>query len=156
MCYQRGSYEGVPGCLGGEVDESGTDYCVVAVDDDDDGKGAADNSRPINSPSSSSTITTQEPPTHPRDIFLLSGQSNMVGHTTSSESMTGSADYWNTIKTILDSYSAAASGGSGNLTSMEEQLYNAIYEANDNNGEANEYNDQVATTLTNGVMDLYK
>ncbi|KAK1737785.1 hypothetical protein QTG54_011557 [Skeletonema marinoi] len=70
----------------------------------------------------------------------------MVGHTTSSESMTGSADYWNTT----------ASGGSGNLTSMEEQLYNAIYEENDNNGEANEYNDQVATTLTNGVMDLYK
>ncbi|KAK1737783.1 hypothetical protein QTG54_011555 [Skeletonema marinoi] len=79
----------------------------------------------------------------------------MVGHTTSSESMTGSADYWNTIKSILDS-AASASGGSGNLTSMEEQLYNAIYEANDNNGEANEYNDQVATTLTNGVMDLYK
>eukprot|EP00985_Skeletonema_marinoi_P016673 scaffold8993_cov207-Skeletonema_marinoi.AAC.29 len=153
MCYQRGSYEGVPGCLGGEVDGSGTDYCVVAVDDDD-GKGAADNSRPINSPSSSSSTTTQEPPTHPRDLFLLSGQSNMVGHTTSSESMTGSADYWNTIKSILDS--AAASGGSGNLTSMEEQLYNAIYEANDNNGEANESNDQVATTLTNGVMNLYK
>mmetsp|Transcript_23014 Transcript_23014/g.34333 ORF Transcript_23014/g.34333 Transcript_23014/m.34333 type:complete len:601 (+) Transcript_23014:77-1879(+) len=152
ICYQRGSYGGVPGCLGGDVDGSGTDYCVVAVDEyesnDDESKG---NSRPINSPSSSSSTTTYyEPPTQPRDLFLLSGQSNMVGHTTSAESMTGSADYWNTIKSILDSaVTAAANGGTGNLTSMEEQLYNVIYEAN-------ESNNQVATTLTNGVMDLYK
>eukprot|EP00984_Skeletonema_dohrnii_P035252 scaffold34795_cov183-Skeletonema_dohrnii-CCMP3373.AAC.1 len=126
----------------------------VVDESNGDGKGASGNSRPINSPSSSSI--TQEPPTHPRDLFLLSGQSNMVGHTTSSESMTGSADYWNSIKSILDSATANGGSGSGNLTIMQEQLYNIIYKENENIYESNESNGQVATTLTNGVMDLYK
>ena len=36
--------------------------------------------------------------TPPRDLFLLSGQSNMVGHTTSSQSIGGDSTYWDEIK----------------------------------------------------------
>ncbi|KAL7493905.1 hypothetical protein ACHAWT_002740, partial [Skeletonema menzelii] len=81
------------------------------------------------------------------DLFLLSGQSNMVGHTTSGQSITSNGDYWNKIKSILEQ--------GGNLNTMEDALYNVIYEANYyyKYGSSNE---QVARTLTNGVMDLYK
>ena len=76
-----------------------------------------------------------------RDLFLLSGQSNMVGHTTSGQSIERSGDYWAKIKSILEQ--------GGNLATMEEELYKVIYGTNYKN-------DEVATTLTNGVMELYK
>ena len=75
-----------------------------------------------------------------RDLFLLSGQSNMIGHTTSKQSITSTDVYWNTIKSIVES---------GDLGMMEENLHNVIYETNF-------FNEQVATTLTNGLMELYK
>ena len=28
ICFQRGAYEAVPGCLGGKEDDSALDYCV--------------------------------------------------------------------------------------------------------------------------------
>eukprot|EP00984_Skeletonema_dohrnii_P004912 scaffold1733_cov122-Skeletonema_dohrnii-CCMP3373.AAC.5 len=71
-----------------------------------------------------------------RDLFLLSGQSNMEGHTTSRRSITSNSDYFNTIKSILKQ------GDNGNLTTMQEQLYNIIYEANYKKN--NTSNDQVA------------
>jgi hypothetical protein len=80
------------------------------------------------------------------DLFLLSGQSDMVGHTTSGQSITSSGDYWNKLKSILER--------GGNFDTMEDKLYNAIYEANYN--PQSDSNEQVARTLTEGVMDLYK
>ncbi|KAL7494825.1 hypothetical protein ACHAWT_006558 [Skeletonema menzelii] len=70
----------------------------------------------------------------------------MVGHTTSGQSIGRNGDYWNKIKSILEQ--------GGNLSTMERKLYNVIYEQNYKY--SGNSNDQVATTLTNGVMDLYK
>ncbi|KAL7491834.1 hypothetical protein ACHAWT_001093 [Skeletonema menzelii] len=174
VCYQRyASYEAVPGCLGGEEDGRETDYCVRPVNDrkkndnDDGDKQPPENtietatittsgSHPImNSPSSASTTTTAEEqstlPPSPSDKFLLSGQSNMVGHTTSGQSVTSNGDYWNKIKSILEQ--------GGNLNTMEEELYNVIYEANYYEYSTIELTEEqagVARTLANGVMDLYK
>ena len=77
------------------------------------------------------------------DLFLLSGQSNMEGHTTSKRSIGRNGDYWDNLKSILER--------GGNLDTMKQKLYKVIFKANSSTG-----NKQVATTLTNGVMNLYK
>ncbi len=74
-----------------------------------------------------------------RDLFLLSGQSNMVGHTTSGHSIGGNSTYWDGIKSILEN----------NKNNKFEELYNIIYETNYQNKE-------VAQSLTSGVIDLYQ
>ena len=75
------------------------------------------------------------------DLFLLSGQSNMDGFTTRGQSLTGSADYWLSIKSIL----------TNGTSTMKDELYNVIYEANQRKSGAME----VANTLTNELMHLY-
>ena len=75
------------------------------------------------------------------DLFLLSGQSNMDGFSTWGKSLTGNADYWLSIKSIL------ANGDS----EMKEELYNVTYEANKRHSGAEE----VANTLTSELMLLY-
>jgi hypothetical protein len=74
-----------------------------------------------------------------RDLFLLSGQSNMVGHSTSSQSIGGNSNYWDEIKSILEN----------NKDDKFEELYNIIYETN-------YQNKQVAQSLTSGMKDLYQ
>ena len=72
-------------------------------------------------PTSSPYPTISASPTNqPRDLFLLSGQSNMVGHTTSGQSIGGNANYWDEILTILNkpdiiakTTAAAAEAGAG-------------------------------------------
>ena len=101
------------------------------------------------------TASTDDGPTSPRDLFLLSGQSNMIGHTTSEWSIEKNGKYWNDIKSILDEAAIAeANGVDDYLSTMEEDLYKVIYEANYHVD--NENINRVAETLTNGVMDLYK
>ena len=129
ICYQRSSnptgvekeggvYESVPGCSGGELDTSGTDYCVreelfeellseEELLDDDDDDDMTEQRIPTTSIQQSPTIspypTISTSPTNPsRDLFLLSGQSNMVGHTTSGQSIGGNTNYWDEILTILN------------------------------------------------------
>jgi hypothetical protein len=75
-----------------------------------------------------------------RDLFLLSGQSNMIGHTTSSQSIGGNSNYWDEIKSILES---------NKDDNKFEELYNIIYETN-------YQNKQVAQSLTSGMKDLYQ
>ncbi len=76
------------------------------------------------------------------DLFLLSGQSNMDGFTTQRGSLTGDADYWIAIKSIL-------TNGDSN---MKDELYNVTYEANNGRKGGAE---EVANTLTNELMHLY-
>jgi len=76
------------------------------------------------------------------DLFLLSGQSNMDGYTTTGQSLTGNADYWIAMKSIL-------TNGDSNMT---DQLYDVIYEANSSRKNGTE---EVASTLTNELMHLY-
>ena len=80
-----------------------------------------------------------------RDLFLLSGQSNMVGYTTSGRSIGRNGDYWNNIKTIL------ARGG--DFANMRTELYDLIYKTN---YKKNRDTAGVARTLTNGLRDLYQ
>mmetsp|Transcript_27820 Transcript_27820/g.50757 ORF Transcript_27820/g.50757 Transcript_27820/m.50757 type:complete len:546 (+) Transcript_27820:146-1783(+) len=55
------------------------------------------------------------------DLFLLSGQSNMVGHTLDGQSIGGNSDYWTQqIKPILDA-------GGDNPFAMEDDLFNVIH-----------------------------
>jgi hypothetical protein len=185
ICYQRvTSYENVPGYLGGEEVRRETDYCVrfdavvelninsdnqekeeeMNASEEDEGNGnshGGDKQPPETTIETSITTTTSDntneqqptPTLHQRptpiDKFLLSGQSNMVGHTTSSQSLTSNAKYWKRLKSILE-----RGGNHLDTTTMKDKLYNAIYNAN-----YYEYNDntneQVATTLTNGIMELY-
>lgn len=78
------------------------------------------------------------------DFFLLSGQSNAHGHTTSGLSIGEDDSYWMKIKSILES--------GGELDIMEELLYDAIYAANADHPEPG----MVATTLANETTKLYK
>ena len=87
--------------------------------------------------------SSYETPLPPRDLFLLSGQSNMIGHTTSGSSIEGNGNYWDKLKSILD----AAAANEINLATMERTLYRVIYKTNYEN-------DEVATSLTNGIMNL--
>ena len=41
-------------------------------------------------------------PTPPGDLFLMSGQSNIIGHSTSRQSIGKSNDYWLELKSILE------------------------------------------------------
>eukprot|EP00986_Skeletonema_menzelii_P019181 scaffold27080_cov234-Skeletonema_menzelii.AAC.4 len=75
------------------------------------------------------------------DLFLLSGQSNMDGYATRGQSLTGNADYWLSIKSIL----------TNGTSTMKDELYNVIYEANQRKSGTME----VANTLTNELMHLY-
>ena len=59
------------------------------------------------------------------DLFLLSGQSNMDGHATRRQSLTGNATYWMSIKSILTSE---------DHLKMKTELYNVIYAANERKG----------------------
>lgn len=82
------------------------------------------------------------------DFFLLSGQSNMQGQTTSALSIGGDDTYWLRIKSILEAGT--------NDTVMESDLYEAIYAANSQKVWLNESEpDVVATTLANETMKLY-
>jgi hypothetical protein len=187
ICYQRSSNPtGVPGCSGGELDESGTDYCVredlleellaeellseeeLDVDeelvDDDYYYDDDDMSEQQRIPTTSTTIaqaptispypTISTSPTNiPRDLFLLSGQSNMVGHTTSFQSIGGNEKYWDEILTILNktdvvSQTTEAAGGVGaDMSEIWPEMYNLIYEMN--------YQKRsVAQSLTTGLYNM--
>ena len=191
ICYQRSSnerngngsgYMSVPGCSGGELDKSGTDYCVreevlvqlseeelseeqLVVDgeeDDyyDDDDATEEQQIPASTmqqaPTSSPYPTISNAPTNqPRDLFLLSGQSNMVGHTTSGQSIGGNANYWDEILTILNkpdiiakTTAAAAEAGAGaGMSEIWPEMYNLIYEMN--------YQKRVvAKSLTSGLLDM--
>ena len=67
----------------------------------------------------------------------------MHGHATSGESLTSTSDYWNNVKSILDT--------SGELSIMEKELFDVVYEANLKlpNPET------VATTIVNETLKLY-
>ncbi|KAL7456689.1 hypothetical protein ACHAWC_009012 [Mediolabrus comicus] len=191
ICYQRSSSnESVPGCSGGELDESGTDYCVreevlaeellngeelvggenkeELVDDDDDYFDDDDDMTTDQQIPTTSTTIQQAPtispyptistsPTNPsRDLFLLSGQSNMVGHTTSGQSIGGNEKYWDEILTILNqpdvvaktTEAAAAEAGAGaDMSDVWPEMYNLIYEMNYQNR-------RVAKSLTSGLYNM--
>ena len=78
------------------------------------------------------------------DFFLLSGQSNMIGHTTSGASIGSNDAYWLEVKGILE----------GDPNVMEDMLYDAIYAANSGVSSGAEL-EVVASTLTNETMKLY-
>ena len=82
------------------------------------------------------------------DLFLLSGQSNMQGHTTSEQSIGGNGNYWMQIKSILEA--------GGDHVGMENALFDAILAANSNNEWLSQSDaDVVATTLADETMRLY-
>eukprot|EP00957_Ditylum_brightwellii_P179579 13679924-Ditylum_brightwellii.AAC.1 len=66
----------------------------------------------------------------------------MDGYTTTGQSLTGNADYWIAVKSIL-------TNGDSNMT---DQLYDVIYEANSSGKNGTE---EVASTLTYELMHLY-
>ena len=51
ICYQRGSNEAVPGCEGGEEDDSQSDYCI------EDPSGPSPTSAPTSSPVPTANVT---------------------------------------------------------------------------------------------------
>ena len=65
-------------------------------------------------------------PTPPGDLFLLSGQSNIIGHSTSRQSIGKNNDYWLEIKSILE----AAKNDDESKEEMEEELYAVIERTN--------------------------
>ena len=73
------------------------------------------------------------------DFFLLSGQSNMHGHTTSGQSLTSNGVYWKEIKGILEA--------GGDWKDMRRALFDVIAPANKNN--------EVAANLSSETMKLY-
>lgn len=77
------------------------------------------------------------------DFFLLSGQSNMHGHTTSGQSLTSNGVYWKEIKSILD----AGPPAGGDWKDMRRALFDVIAPANMNN--------EVAAKLSSETMKLY-
>lgn len=79
------------------------------------------------------------------DFFLLSGQSNMVGHTTSRESLGKDETYWLRLKSIIDA--------GGDPAVMENDLFTVIREEQ----LARKINapESVDITLANETMKLY-
>jgi len=86
------------------------------------------------------------PSTEPNDLFLLGGQSNMVGHTTGGQSLGGHLErlaeipgdggrYWSDLKAALDGIGAETRIGSlrslGDTTGggRGSALYEAVYGA---------------------------
>lgn len=54
VCFQRNSYQGVPGCLGGDRDSSATDYCTLP-------SGEGPTPMPISRPVTASPISAPQP-----------------------------------------------------------------------------------------------
>ena len=79
------------------------------------------------------------------DFFLLSGQSNMEGHSTSGQSLTKNDHYWMAIKSILEA-------GGDDADGMEAKLFDVIYEAN---SEVEDLRVTVAVKLAYETMRLY-
>lgn len=69
-------------------------------------------------------------PTPPGDLFLMSGQSNIIGHSTSRQSIGKNNDYWLEIKSILEAERDNNSDAE-KTSSMEEEL-NAVIERTNN------------------------
>lgn len=67
-------------------------------------------------------------PTPPGDLFLMSGQSNIIGHSTSRQSIGKSNDYWLEIKSILEA--ERADSEAEKMSSMEDELYAVIERTN--------------------------
>ena len=67
-------------------------------------------------------------PTPPGDLFLMSGQSNIIGHSTSRHSIGKNNDYWLELKSILE----AERDKSGVETSSMEEELNAVIERTNN------------------------
>ncbi|KAL9179016.1 hypothetical protein ACHAXT_011989 [Thalassiosira profunda] len=84
------------------------------------------------------------------DFFLMSGQSNMCGHTTSPQSLTGDASYWEQIKLILGVMSDPSVNVSPSM--FEGALFDVIRTANARVTS----DDAVAAALTNGTMELHR
>ena len=57
-----------------------------------------------------------------RDFFLFSGQSNAIGHTTSSQSITKNVTYWMNLLRLFNE--AEQNGGTSNV--WRDKLYNTI------------------------------
>jgi len=98
---------------------------------------------------STSVSTTQPPPsttTLPPDImtdlFLLGGQSNMQGHSTSRRSLTKNATYFLDIKQVLED--------GGDLAVMESKLLNIIESGRNRASESD-----VRANLAKETMNLY-
>ena len=75
------------------------------------------------------------------DLFLLAGQSNMIGYTTALRSITDDDSHWLTLKSIIEAE------GPG----MEDALFAEIEAAN----RRKEESEVVAAALSAGVMDLH-
>ena len=91
--------------------------------------------------------------TEPRDFFLLGGQSNMVGHSTSSESLGAemnkedSSQYWFDMKTILEAANRSSE-------EREAALYDTVYRAHEHYFERAAA--EIAGTLARETMQLYE
>jgi len=94
ICYQRnGKNEAVPGCLGGEDDDGTSDYCIPAPDEtitpgvDNIGENVTLFPTPVDIGEAVTLFPTQGPgPTtssnstmKPIKVYILMGQSNMLG-----------------------------------------------------------------------------
>ena len=108
------------------------------------------------------------PSAEPNDLFLLGGQSNMVGHTTGGQSLGGHLErlaeipgdggqYWSDLKSALDALGAETRIGSlrspGDATgeARGSALYEAVYGAHAGFDGAAE----IARTLTSETMKLF-
>ena len=79
------------------------------------------------------------------DFFLLSGQSNMVGHTTSGQSLGKDESYWLRLKSILDA--------GGDPAVMENDMFTVIRE--EQLARKTNAPESVDITLANETMKLY-
>ena len=79
------------------------------------------------------------------DLFLLSGQSNMHGHTTSGSSIGSNDDYWLEVKSILEA--------GGDPIVMENDLADVIYAAQ--TARNPNWPESVSTLLADETIKLY-